>query len=98
MFEHAFRFGMRCGSRVLFGMAAAILVFGIVLSIFRFIQASTEINAGRVGYGVPYADWVLLLGGLLSAAKEAVIPLVAAIVLERLDRWTGKRAAPETSN
>jgi hypothetical protein len=71
-------------------------LLGVLLSVGRFIQTSTEIAAGRVTYNTPFADWLFLLGALFSAIKEAVVPFVAAVVLERFDRWLGQRQTPGT--
>lgn len=98
MFEYVFRCGTRYGSRILLAIAAAILVLGCSLSVVRFMQVTTEIVGGGISYNEPFAAWLLLLGGLLSAVKEAAVPFVAAIVLERVDRWFTKPQIPGTSN
>jgi hypothetical protein len=91
MFEHAFRFGMRYGPRVLFGMAAAILGLGVLVSVGRFIQTTAEMPVNRA---TPLAEWLFLVMALFSAVKEAVVPVVAAIVLERFDRWMRQSQPP----
>jgi uncharacterized membrane protein len=87
MFERVFQWTVRYGSRLLFAVAAMMVLLGAAATVVRFANTAAQVAAGRAAYDLPYGYLLMLLGGLLSAVKEAVVPLVAAIVLDRFDRW-----------
>ena len=91
MFEHMFQWTVRHGSRLLFAVAVLIFALGVLATIVRFANTAEQVAAGHAVYELPYGNVMLLLGGVLSALKEAAVPLAAAIVLDRFDRWLERR-------
>ena len=95
MFERAFQWTIQHGSRLLFAVACVIFALGVVVVIIRFVNTNP---VGGAGYDLPFGNVMMLLGGLLSALREAAIPLAAAIALGRFDQWISQRRTSGSSD
>ncbi len=72
MFERAFQWTVRNGSRLLFAMAALVAALSLSMNTWNAFHES------YLGH-----DKLLVIGaGVFAALKDAMIPLVAAIVIE----------------
>lgn len=87
MFERVFQWTLRYGSRLLFAVALMMVLLGIAVTAIRYVDMAAQIAAGHGPSDEPYDDLLMLFAGLLSAIREAVVPLVAAIILDRFDHW-----------
>jgi NO-binding membrane sensor protein with MHYT domain len=82
MFERLYRGAMRNGSRILFGLALVLLLFGIV-SALRFVGRLT-------GENDLHPQWIEIFASLLAGFSYFVVPFVAAVATDRFDRWLGR--------
>jgi hypothetical protein len=81
MFESVYRWGMRCGSRLLFWLAVTLVIAG-------FVQGFQQV--GKTGPdGSVDTDWALVTATLLQAFSWAVLPLLGSMLIDRMDRWLG---------
>ena len=70
-----YRWGMRCGSRILFFIAVGVLIVGAA-------------NSAQLLWG---DKSIVALMALLRAVKAAAMPLFGAIVTYHLDKWAADR-------
>jgi len=70
-----YRWGMRCGSRILFFIAVGVLIVGAA-------------NAAQLLWG---DKSIVALMALLRAIKATAMPLFGAIVTCHLDKWAADR-------
>jgi hypothetical protein len=88
MFEWLFQWGLRNGSRLLFGVAVLIVLVGVIEAgvaiapVTGRSRASTYIGALMSGIG---QSWPLMLNHLFSAFSSAAAPLFGALLIHRLD-------------
>ncbi|MDB5711473.1 MAG: hypothetical protein JWL96_3543 [Sphingomonas bacterium] len=73
MFERVFQWTVRNGSRVLFGLA--VLIFALSIS-------NNTWSALRDSY-LRGDRYIILIAGITAAMKDAFLPLIAAIAIER---------------
>ena len=72
MFERVFQWTVRNGSRALFAVAALVIASSLSMNMWN---AMHESYAGSEVF-------LVIVAGLLAALKDAMLPLVAAIVIE----------------
>ena len=70
-----YRWGMRCGSRILFFIAVGVLIVGIA-------NAAQLLSSDKL---------IVALMALLRAIKATAMPLFGAIVTYHLDNWASDR-------
>jgi hypothetical protein len=87
MFENLYRSGMKHGSRILFAAAVLMPVVGVaaVLSTVKGLGAIGGFQEG----------WLVFVSQLFMALSSGVMPLLGALLVDRLDRWLsrGRQAA-----
>jgi ABC-type transport system involved in cytochrome c biogenesis permease subunit len=88
MFDRLYEGAMRRGSRLLFAIAVLLFLAGLV-STFIFASASAS------PYEQSRAEWPAVLAQLMSAGSFAVMPLFAALLIDRIDLWLGRKDARE---
>ena len=83
MFSNLYRSAMRSGSRLLFGIALILLAVGILNALW---------SIGRFGpdNGL-HPDWFVLATQLLAAFSLPTIPLLGALLINRIDRFLALR-------
>ena len=79
MFERAFQWTVRSGSRVLFAVAVLLFVFTSCMDAW---------NAAHESYS-PRDMALVILGGMISGLRIALAPLIAAIALEHFRARVG---------
>jgi hypothetical protein len=88
MFERFFQWGLRNGSKLLFGVAVLIVLVGVVEAIVAIApitgrsRASTYMGLLMSGLG---QSWPLMLNHVFSALSSAATPLFGALLIHRLD-------------
>ena len=79
MFERAFQWTVRNGSRVLFAVAVLMIVFTSCMDAW---------NAAHESYS-PRDMALVIIGGVFAALKAGMLPLVAAIAIEHFRARVG---------
>jgi hypothetical protein len=78
MFDRFYQMSMAHGSRILFAVAALLVAFGIVGTVYQF---------GRLGTGNEIrADWMLMMNTLFAAVTNGIFPFVGAVAIHRFDK------------
>jgi hypothetical protein len=76
MFERLFQWTIRNGTRTLFGLALTLFVFGAITHSWNYYRD-----------GMTGADLLLFaLSGIVGSLSAAMIPLTAAILIERFQK------------
>lgn len=79
MFERMYRSSMKHGSRILFAITILLVVTGLVGSVLAFGTLGPD-NQFR-------GDWTLIANQMFVTLSSAVMPLIGALLVNRLDRW-----------
>jgi hypothetical protein len=77
-----YRWGMRCGSKILFFIAVGVLIVGVA-------NAAQLLSSDR---------WIVALMALLRAIEASAMPLFGAIVSYHLDKWAADRERGSAQN
>jgi hypothetical protein len=82
MFERFFQWGLRNGTRILFGAALIVLIAGLLRAIAGayFTQQAT-----------------VFFGQVFGAVHDASLPFFAALVVHRLEMWRAPAAATDST-
>lgn len=95
MFERFFQWGLRNGTRLLFGAAVAILLVGLAQAL-NAVAMSPRTRAttvfGRLWEGLSI-DWTSGLSYLFGGLSGAALPFFCALVIQRADLWLLKGGA-----
>jgi hypothetical protein len=83
MFGSLYGWAMRNGSRLLFAIAAIMLVMGLVQSLHLIGRFGPENEL--------HADWLQVVAQILAAFSYTVMPLLGSLLVNRLDRWLALR-------
>jgi len=73
MFERAFQWTVRNGSRLLFAVAILLLLFGTLMTAWNTLHMSYSGSDAAL----------TIIGGFISGLRTAMLPLVAAIAIEQ---------------
>ena len=83
MFERLLRWTSRNGARVLFGVAIILFVSQMANVIVMYVSASSGGDA--YGHNAPGGlAWSLFLTAFTSAFQSASLPLIGALVIDRI--------------
>jgi hypothetical protein len=85
-----FRWSMRHGAAILFGIALVQIIVALLAPIYAFYAMTSEM-AGNHNYfpselGFTYQLQIYLQASAASLAN-AMIPLAGAVIVDRFDRW-----------
>ena len=83
---------MRYGAAILFAVALLQLALGIIGPIYFLAQATSEMASDHSLQPSGMLD-ILHLQTVLSAISPAMFPFFGALLIDRLDRWLGRREA-----
>jgi hypothetical protein len=83
MFERLLQWTSRNGARVLFGVAIILFVSQMANVIVMYVSASS--GGDMYGHGAPGGlAWTFLLTAFTTAFQSASMPLIGALVIDRL--------------
>ena len=91
-----FRWTMRHGAKILFALALVQLLATIFPTLLALLSGTREMAANH--YYQPSTDGLTLqLTLILHALASAALPLFAALVIDRADRWLDLRERREAA-
>ena len=79
MFERTFQWTIRNGSRALFAIAIALILFGTLMNAWNTLHGSYSNRDAALE----------IFGGFVAALRSALLPLVAAIAIEHFRARVG---------
>ncbi|MEA3053579.1 MAG: hypothetical protein QOG72_2482 [Sphingomonadales bacterium] len=80
-----YRWSMRHGSRILFALAAVLLLCGLMQAVMTLLQSGSDyLVSGRDDRAL--MRWLLIGTAVFGTFSSAVWPLFGALVIDRLDR------------
>lgn len=82
MFERLLRWTSRNGARVLFGVAIILFVSQMANVIVMYVSANS--GGDTYGHAPGGLAWTFLLTAFTSAFQSASLPLIGALVIDRL--------------
>src|SRR5436190_20217082 len=99
MFERNFQRAMTYGARLLFFVAALVVLLSIVNGVELVIQSARPSSGDRSTWmhhlgsfwsGLSIA-WPHLLGYVMNGLSSASLPFFGALVVHRIDQWMASR-------
>ena len=84
MFNKTYSRAMKNGSRLLFAIAVLLFLSGAMQGIQQLASANFEPFGPN---NAPRWEWLYLIGVMLNGLWFAVVPLIGALLIERVDRW-----------
>lgn len=96
MFERFFQLAMKYGARLLFAVAALIVLMGIFDGVQSVMPRGRAVPETRLSYVTAFLEglsvgWPQFVFSIMQALPSATFPLFGALVIHRIDRWLAER-------